>query len=118
RSKWQLSNLGEIPRRLLAQIDRDGTIRSDRLPADFDGGYPGHRTALRTLEGRLLVLTRSVHTSSGAHALEGESWASWSTRTRTPRFNGSVLSAERRIEEAAQFLTPGVDSRRFLPWGR
>jgi hypothetical protein len=118
RSKWQLDGLGAIPRGLLAQIVRGGSIRNDRLPEDFGGGYQGYRAALRDLEGRMLVLTRSVHTSSGAHALEGESWSSWGARTRTPRFNGSVSAAERLLEESAQYLTPGVDARRFLPWGR
>jgi hypothetical protein len=118
RSAWQLNGLTEVSRRLLAQIDRLGSIRSDQLPIDFEKGYHGYRTALRALEGRMLVCTRSVHTNTGAHALEGESWASWAARTRTPKFKGSVLSAERLLEEAAQHLTPETDSRRFLPWGR
>jgi hypothetical protein len=117
KSRWQVSGLSGTSRRLLDSIEHVGSLRSDQLPADFEGGYLGNRAALRALEGRILVLTRSIHTNTGAHALEGESWASWIAKTRTPPFPGSVLSAERLLEESAQHLTPGMDPRRFLPWG-
>jgi hypothetical protein len=66
----------------------------------------------------LLVLTRSVHTSTGAHAMEAKSWSAWSAQTRTPRFSGSVESAQSALEGAAGRLTPGIDPRSVFPWAR
>jgi hypothetical protein len=118
RSVWQTSRLSEVASQLLEMVELEHTVRSDHLPSDFPMGSQGFRPALRNLEQRLLVLTRSVHTDTGAHALEAESWATWSAKTRTPRFSGTVESAQLIIEDAARRLKPEVDSRRLLPWGR
>ncbi len=118
RSGWQMAGLSDVATLLLAHVNREGSARSDRLPADFPSGSQGLRPALRSLDQRLLILTRSVHTSTGAHALEAESWAAWKARTRTPTYSGSGASAEHAIEEAVGHLSPGVDPLRTLPWGR
>ncbi|MCI4347932.1 MAG: hypothetical protein L3J97_04860 [Thermoplasmata archaeon] len=118
RAPWQMAGLDEVARGLLDLIDRVNVVRSDQLPEDFQAGYLGFRPALRDLEQRLLVLTRSVHTRSGAHALEAESWSAWRKKATTPIYPGSVASARLLLEQAAQRLTPGVESRRSLPWGR
>jgi hypothetical protein len=118
RSAWQTVGLGEVARQLLARIEREDTMRSDHLPPDFPAGTPSFRSALRDLERRLLVLTRSRHTSTGAHALETESWGAWSSKRRIPRFTGSVASAQLAIEGAARCLSAGPNPRRLFPWGR
>jgi hypothetical protein len=118
RSAWQLAGLTETASRLLEYIDREGTVRGDQLPPDFDPRSPGFASSIRVLERRLLVLTRSVHTPSGAHALVAESWRSWCRRTRTSMGPGSVAEAERAIEVAARSLDPGHDPRLAFPWHR
>jgi hypothetical protein len=118
RTSWQMSGLSTVARQLLARIDRDGTLRSDRLPPDFGERSQGFRPALRVLEQRLLVVTRSVHTSSGAHALEAESWVKWSAKARASRFPGSVGSAQLAIETAASRLTSGDKPDRSFPWSQ
>jgi hypothetical protein len=118
RSGWQMAGLSDVATLLLAHVDHEGRARSDRLPADFPSGSLGFRPALRSLDQRLLLLTRSVHTSTGAHALEAESWVAWKARSRTPTFSGSAASAEHAIEAAVRRLAPGVDPLRTLPWGR
>jgi hypothetical protein len=118
RTEWQLAGIGEVSLQLLASIEREHTIRSDLLSTGHLSGSRGSRAALRDLEDRLLVLTRSVHTSTGAHALEAESWVAWRARVRAPRFLGTVASAQLAIENAARRLTPSVDPRRRFPWGR
>lgn len=118
RAPWQMDGLGGVASQLLSRIQREETLRSDHLPADFAPGAPGFKPALRSLEDRLLVLTRSVHTTSGAHALEAESWESWSVRTRTVPSPGPVATARLAIEDAARRLTPSGDPRMSLPWGR
>ena len=118
RSAWQMAGLSDVATLLLARINREGRVRSDCLPPDFPPGSQGLRPALRSLDQRLLILTRSVHTSTGAHALEAESWAAWKARTRTTTFSGSEAAAKHALEEAVRRLSPGVDSLRTLPWGR
>jgi len=118
RTAWQLAGLSPVTLQLLARVEREKTVRSDHLPPDFPTGSQPFRSALRDLEQRLLVLTRSVHTSSGAHALEAESWAAWSVNARPARFLGSVASAQLAIEDAARRLSAGIDPRRLFPWGR
>ena len=118
RSEWQMDGLSAVAQQLLTRIEREKTLRSDRLPPDFLAGSQSFRPALRDLEQRLLVLTRSLHTSTGSHALEAESWAAWSATSRTPRFPGSVVSAQLAIERAAARLSSKTEPRRWFPWGR
>ena len=115
---WQMVGMREVERLLLAHVDRETVVRGDRLPPDLPEGLPGFRAALRGLERRMLVLTRSVHTSTGAHALEAESWTGWRARLGVPAYRRSVASAQTMIELAAARLIPGDDPRKSLPWGR
>jgi hypothetical protein len=115
---WQMADLTPGAVRLLSYIEREDSARSDSIPSTFSGGYGEIRSALRELDNRLLILTRSVHTTSGAHALEAESWEAWRSQTGTPRFPGTVASAEREIEAAAQRLSPGIDPARLFPWAK
>jgi hypothetical protein len=115
---WQLDGLNEVSRHLLTLVDRMGILRNDQLPPNFSAGHQGFRPALCDLESRLLVLTRSVHTSSGAHALEAESWSAWRNRMQSPKYPGSATAAQKLLEDAARPLTPGVEPRRLFPWGR
>ena len=118
RTSWQMSGLSAVARQLLIRVDRERTLRSDHLPPDFTEDSQGFRPALRDLELRLLVLTRSVHTSTGAHALEAESWKAWGARARTARFTGTVESAQLALEKAATRLASEEHPSRSFPWGR
>ncbi|MGA7862000.1 MAG: hypothetical protein WCB19_09125 [Thermoplasmata archaeon] len=118
RAPWQMTGLSAVGRRLLANVDRVGLVRSDLLPSDISSKPPGSPLDLRDLGERLLVLTRSVHTPSGAHALEAEGWSAWRTRVGSPRYRGSVSSAQIQLEEAARHLTPRIEPRPLFPWGR
>jgi hypothetical protein len=116
RAGWQTDGLGLAPRRLLALIDHELAVRSDFLPKDLAGGVQGFRPALRELERRLLVLTRSAHRDSGAHALVGESWGSWAKRSRVALYRGPVDSAQQELEAAATQLAPETPVSGSFPW--
>ncbi|MFY9716962.1 MAG: hypothetical protein WAK40_03385 [Thermoplasmata archaeon] len=118
KSAWQLTGLNVIELRLLAHLEGTASVRRARTALVERMDARSEMAAVRGLERRLLVLTRSVHTSGGAHALTVESWADWGARTRTPAFRGSLASAERTIEDSVRRLTPTADPRRQLPWGR
>jgi len=118
RAIWQMAGLSLDASRLLARVEREGRVRSDSMLGDSPRSAQNLRPSLRSLEQRLLVLTRSVHTDTGAHALEAESWGGWGARMETPRFAGSAAAAQLSLEEASRRLTPHVDPLRTLPWGR
>lgn len=118
RTAWQTNGLREVSLLLLAHIEREGIVRPDQLPPPFRAGTSSFRPALRELEQRVLILARSVHTNTGAHALEAQSWSSWSAHVGVPRFSSSVESAQSMIENAARRLTPGIDPISMFPWGR
>jgi hypothetical protein len=116
RSPWQLAELGRSSRSLLDEIDAMSCLRVDRIHSGGTGESRELRPALRDLERRLLVLTRSVHTDTGAHALEAESWDGWAARVRSGRSSGSVVSAQHTLETAARRLRPEGGRRRDFPW--
>jgi hypothetical protein len=118
RGPWQMTGMSTNSTRVLEEIDGKKAVRITQIPPESFPGSRSVREGIRDLEQRLLILTRSVHTSSGAHALEGESWSAWSRRMRTPHFSGSVVSAQLALEKAAERLSPGVQPRRMFPWGR
>jgi hypothetical protein len=118
KAPWQTSGLSDVGIQVLVLIERGKRVRGDDAPPNFPGGSRDFSGALRDLDRRMLILTRSVHTSTGAHALEAESWAALAARTRTPRYSGTVRSAQRTLEEAAQCLAPRLDPAHVLPWGR
>lgn len=62
REAWQLHDLDPEARALLETVDAEGTVRAAGKPA----------SALQT---RLLVAARQVHTESGTHATELQTWA-------------------------------------------
>src|SRR5271155_3264920 len=118
RSEWQLSGIENGSLLLLHHVNRTGSIRSGRFPPPLLLETAAIRGIVRDLERRLLVFTRSVHTSTGAHALEAESWNAWNARVGGAPYSGSVLAAELAFENAARRLTPAVDPRKLFPWGR
>jgi hypothetical protein len=117
RSAWQMEGLDDGARRLLAQVEKAGVVRGDEYPSALGPGTPSFRPSLRQLEDRLLVLTGSVHTDSGAHAVTAESWPSWRIRRRVPPFDGPVKVAEQAIEAAAPGGSTGPGVSRRFPWG-
>jgi hypothetical protein len=116
KAPWQVSGLSDVSIQVLVLIEREKKVRGDDGPPNFPGGSRDFSRALRDLDRRLLILTGSVHTSTGAHALEAESWAAWVARSHTPRYPGPVRSAQRTFEEAARCLAPRLDPVHLLPW--
>ncbi|MCI4372187.1 MAG: hypothetical protein L3K02_00865 [Thermoplasmata archaeon] len=117
RSTWQTTGLDDRSTWAWEHVEREGAVRADQPPPDFPAGAAEFRGAIRDLDQRLLLRAHSVHTKSGAHALEAQSWTSWSDLVGVPRFSGSAQSAQLLIERAADRLTPGADSRSDFPWG-
>jgi len=118
RAPWQVNGLSKAGRMLLARLDRQEAAPSGSGSPGADSEWDDQHAAVRELGDRLLVLTRSVHTSRGAHELEAESWADWRSRAEFARYRGTLGSAQLRLERAAVRLEPDMDPHRLFPWGR
>jgi len=105
---WQTGGLPAAARTLRARVEKEGTLRADRLS-------PAARSQTRILELRLLVHAASVHTETGAHAKALESWSHWAKRRRVRPLR-SAEQGRQRLEAAAAALAAGRAARARLPW--
>jgi hypothetical protein len=100
RDQWQLQGLSADAERLLERLGGErGPVRGVGAP-------------VKELERRLLATTREIHTESGRHEIELESWQAWSRRVRCTAI-GSVPRARKALEDAAVRLGASLTS---LPW--
>jgi len=93
REPWQMRGLSAGAKRLLARIDREGSVQASGA-------------ASKELQERLLVRAREVHTESGHHETLLDSWPS---SPLTP------AEARRRLESAAEAIGAPLE---VLPWRR
>jgi hypothetical protein len=115
RAPWQMRGLGAAERRLLARTDEAGALRLDRLGGRRDAARARARAA-GVLEKRLLVASDDVHTESGAHARQLETWEHWLAELRPRPAPVALEAARERLEAAATLLGEATQAR--LPWPR
>jgi hypothetical protein len=100
RKPWQLEGLSPPALSLLQRLDRgDGPIRAIGAP-------------VKQLEARLLAHARDIHTDSGHHEMELESWPTWSARAGTTALP-SLPRATAILEHAVSALGAPLKA---LPW--
>jgi hypothetical protein len=104
RERWQVCGLTAPARRLLDRVEKEGFLGAEAVRS--------RRKEARLLEARLLVHARSVHTGSGAHATELESWRRWSARRRVKPAAGGM----KRLEDALEAMAAGSGGAGRLPW--
>ena len=107
RAPWQMYGLAPTALRLLARVDDEGV-----LPAE---AVRRVREPARILERRLLVYASSVHTESGAHEKELESWAHWARRRRVKRLR-TLAAGRDALDEALLALVGASGGSGRLPW--
>jgi hypothetical protein len=93
REPWQVRGLPAAARKLLARVDREGSVHASGAPA-------------KELQIRLLVNAHEEHTESGRHETVLESW---------PKSKLTPSQGRRQLEEAAAALGATATS---LPWNR
>lgn len=98
RATWQLASLTRAAADLLDTIDAAGSLQTSGPPA-------------KELERRLLVASRQVHTTSGAHATELSTWAKFRAATKTR----AITPARGRSDLEAAAAALGA-ARSLLPW--
>jgi hypothetical protein len=118
REAWQLEGLSEAARLLLADLDASGRLGWDDLPPFLPPGATRARDVVRALDERLLVHADEVHTPSGAHARELETWAAWAERVGLAQPWPSAAAGRVELECIVDSLNARCGGRGRLPWTR
>lgn len=120
RESWQLASLPPAAEALLAWLDKEGGVRTDRLPPATAESIPAPAAAARALETRLLIHARQFHSETGAHAKRLMTWERWCQQTGfDPREHQMTAPAGRRaIAEVVDALDHDQGHRADgrLPW--
>jgi hypothetical protein len=118
REAWQLEGLSEAARMLLADLDASGRLGWDDLPPFLPPGGARTKDVTRALEERVLVHADEVHTPSGAHAKELETWPAWAERVGLSQPWPSAEAARLEFECIVDSLNARCGGRGRLPWTR
>jgi hypothetical protein len=110
REAWQMRALPTAARALLARLDKAGLLAPEGIPA-------AARTAARQLEQRLLAHASQVHTDSGAHRMQLESWAHRAARAGMPDRPPAPADARRAFDAILIRLNETHHASATLPWG-
>jgi hypothetical protein len=108
RDAWQLLDLPVSARQLLARLDDAGGY----LPHDAQSTP----SAVKALESRLLVHTQEVHTSTGAHAKDVQTWVNWAHGVGLAEPWPPLASARASLEAVVDRLNAEYGARGRLPW--
>lgn len=113
RETWQTERLSPNARTLLRKIDKQGSVRTDRIRSSASGDA---KEAVVALEQKLLVNAEQIHTETGAHAKCLESWTHWAERKGFNNRPISVDIAKRTFEQHLSRLNQEFSARAKLPW--
>ena len=113
---WQAKGLSRTAQSLLTLVNRAGRLRTDRILKKGNMKGKAIGDAARELETRLLVHSVEVHTESGAHAKQMESWKVWTNRSRVGGKTMSYELAERKFEVVLRDLNRRYGAKGKLPW--
>jgi hypothetical protein len=116
RQDWQLIALSSAALQLLALVDKAGRVRTDRMHMKLEVKGKTIGDVTRELEGRLLVVSREVHTETGKHAKELETWKSWRMKRGIAERQMLPGDAKKRLEKALANLNSRFDAQGTLPW--
>jgi hypothetical protein len=97
---WQTAGLTRSAQSLLERVRRGGSVRLDALEDWTAVAKPGE--AARELESRLLTHSREIHTESGRHTKELESWPHLCARLGVEEKLPSAEDAKRELERVCE----------------
>jgi hypothetical protein len=116
REAWQTDALSEAPLALLRLIDETGQLAWDDVPRHLPPDARSPTSAVKVLEVRLLIHASEVHTPSGAHAKNVQTWSAWATSLGLPTPIPRPEEAKRQLEAALDELNDRFAARARLPW--
>lgn len=114
REAWQMKRLSSSARTLLKKVDDEGKIETAMLGKKFNS-KPGD--AVRELELYLLIHSKQIHTSSGAHAKILQTWEEWAGSVAFRARATNSPAARRALEERLRAINENYPNKyvRF-PW--
>jgi hypothetical protein len=116
REAWQMDGLDEHGRMLLEFVEQEGQLAWADVPPLFPLRGRAFTRAVRDLEQRLLIHTTEVHTASGAHARNLETWRTWAVRMGQVSPLPGVIEARHQLETTLHELNEHYAGRARLPW--
>lgn len=116
RGAWQLDGLRAPARQILKEVERSGAARTDALTVALKMTSKEVAKAALDLEKRLLLHATEVHTHSGAHAKELESWNAWASRAKVSKRAITLEGAKLILEETLARLNEEFEGRGSLYW--
>ncbi|MFQ5552697.1 MAG: hypothetical protein ACE5EW_03145 [Thermoplasmata archaeon] len=118
REPWQVKGLSPNERKLLGSVEDVGWVRTDEPEKLTPLDPRAIREAAKRLEKNLLVVSREVHTESGAHARIMETWEAWAVRIGLKEPWRPADEGRRELEEAMDSVNQAFGARGQLPWQR
>ncbi len=120
REPWQLASLPPAAEALLACVDKEGRVRTDRLPPAACESIPVPADAARLLETRLLIHARQFHSGTGAHAKRLLTWDRWCQQSGFDPSEHPMTAAAGRtaLTEVVDTLNQDHRAGGRLPWSR
>jgi len=116
REPWQLDGLPAAAAALLDDVTTQGVARVDHLAAERGLKVKTLGDAARQLEARLLAYSESIHTESGSHAKQLETWRHVARRVKLKDSRVSVERGKKNFEEIAAALQARFGRSVPLPW--
>jgi hypothetical protein len=103
REKWQMDGLSKEAKALLKKTDSLGKVEASG-------------DAVRELEARLLVNAANIHTESGTHKKEMQSWTAWAKSVRLRKVKLTPDEAKTQLDSVVARLNKQFGANGTLPW--
>ena len=116
REPWQMNGLSRKARNLFQIVDREGEVRTDRLPFPRKAKRSPWNDAVRELEQRLMVYAEEFHSETGAHGKRLESWKHWATKKRLQLPKNKIEIAKQRLTKILIAMNKRSNTEAWLPW--
>jgi hypothetical protein len=116
RAAWQLDGLTQASTFLLGLVDESSRLDWEDIPPFLPPDNNRAAESVRALESRLLVHTTEVHTPSGAHAKNLETWQSWLAGVDPRAHAPNVTDAQQYLESLMEALNERYAAHGRLPW--
>ena len=116
KDSWQVDGLSREEEQLLQTVEDAGWVRTDEPEGLAPLEPQTVRKAAKRLERLLLVVSREVHTQTGAHARVLESWAAWARRIGFEDPWKSAGEGRQGLEATLGRLNRQFEAKGRLPW--
>jgi hypothetical protein len=116
RDAWQMHGLPAAGRELLLDLDAAGRLAWDDIPAFLPPDNARGKDVVRALEERLLAHAVEVHTPSGAHAKDLQTWRGWAAGAGLEQPWPTADQARHTLEVIVDELNTRYAGRARLPW--